>query len=283
MKTELMMITPKVAREMLECNTANRPLRPGVVATLATAFKRGEWRITHQGIAFATDGRLLDGQHRLTFISDLPDKSEVPMLVTTGLSDDAFQAIDQGKARTVRDLYGSSEGMASVARVFAGIVNSAKVKFTPPYIKSYMDWVEPEYELLTSFTPQTKKFWSCAEIRSAAIYQMKRGHDKDRIRVIYDALVKSNISAMPHAARVFAQQYLSGVTGNPRGYDAFCRALKVFNTKEPFTGSKLLIRDIPGAMSEVRDFTLSEMKKKPSNTGLKVAKPDAQFNWKQAA
>ena len=283
MKTELMMITPKVAREMLECNTANRDLRPGFVETLTEAWQRGEWRITHQGIAFATDGRLLDGQHRLTFVSELPDKTEVPMLVTTGLKDEAFDAIDQGKARTVRDLYGSSEGLASVARLFAALAATGRIKLTAPYVKTFMDWAEPEYQLLVSFSPSVKKFWSCAAIRSAAIYRMKQGHDKDRIRVIYDSLVKSNISAMPHAARVFAQQYLSGVAGNTRGYDTFCRALRVFDTKDPFTGSKLLIRDIPASISEVRAFVVGEMKKKPSSAGLKVAKPDANFSWEKAA
>ena len=283
MKTELMMITPKVALSMLDCNTINRPLRDGRVALLKDAYLRGEWRTTHQGIAFDKDGNLLDGQHRLTMISELPDGTEVQVLVTAGLPTDAFQVIDQGKARSIRDIYGTSEGLAAVARVFAGIVNTSKTGMTPQFVKVYMDWVEPEYELLVSFSPSAVKFWSCAAIRAAAVYRIKQGHDRDRIRVIYDALVKSNIGAMPQVARLFAQQYLAGVAGSHRGYDTFCRALRVFNTQEKFTASQLQIRDIPGAISEVRNFIVKEMKKSPDKAGETVAKPVAKFNWKRAA
>lgn len=283
MKTELMIITPKVALSMLDCNTINRPLRDGRVALLKDAYLRGEWRTTHQGIAFDKDGNLLDGQHRLTMISELPEGTEVPVLVTAGLPTDAFQVIDQGKARSIRDIYGTSEGLAAVARVFAGIVNTNKTGMTPQFVKEYMDWAEPEYELLVSFSPSAVKFWSCAAIRSAAVYRMKQGHDRDRIRVIYDALVKSNIGSMPLVARLFAQQYLAGVAGSHRGYDTFCRALRVFNTQEKFTASQLQIRDVPGTVAEVRDFIRNQMKKSPDHAGLKVAKPSANFNWKKAA
>jgi hypothetical protein len=284
MKTEIVLVTPKMAKSMLECNYAgNRPLKEFRVAPLRDAYTRGEWKLTHQGIAFTTDGHLIDGQHRLTMISELPDGTEVPMVVTTGLSAETFDVIDQGKPRTIQDVYGTSEGLAAVARVFASIVNTSKSGMTPQFVKMFMDWVEPEYSMLISFSPTAVKFWSCASIRAAAVLRMKQGHNKDRIRVIYDSLIKSNIGAMPQVARLFAQQYLAGVAGSHRGFDTFCRALRVFNTQDAFTASQLHIRDVPGTIAEVRTFTLREMKKSPANAGLNVAKPESNFSWKKAA
>ncbi len=283
MKTELMNITPAIARQMLECNTSNRPLRPGMVEKLAEAYRRGEWRVTHQGIAFSEDGRLLDGQHRLTFISELPDGSEVPVLVTAGLPDDAFDAIDQGKPRSIRDVYGTPDGLVAVGRFYAGIAYTKKVGITPQMVKPFLDWAHDEYDLVVSFSPGMKKFWSSAAIRSAAIYQVKRGHDSERIRVIYDSLIKSNIGAMTNGARVFTQQYLNGIVSGRNWYDTFCRALRVFNTKEPFAGSKILVREQGKEIAEVRDFLASEMKKSPGNAGQVAVKPSAKFTWKKAA
>ena len=283
MKTELMKITPAIARQMLDCNTSNRPLRPGMVEKLAAAYRRGEWRVTHQGIAFAEDGRLLDGQHRLTFISDLPDGTEVPLMVTAGLPDSAFEAIDQGKARSIRDIYGVPEGLAAVGRFFALIAYNKVGGLTPQMVKPYMDFASEEYTLLVSFSPSVRKFWSCAAIRCAAVYQMKRGHDTDRVRVIYDSLIKASIGSMTNGARVFTQQYLNGIVDGRNGYDTFCRALRVFNTKEPFAGSKILVREQNREISEVREFLALEVKKSPGNAGQEAVKPSAKFTWKKAA
>jgi hypothetical protein len=54
-------ITPKRAVELLEANTTNRPLSAPVVRAFAEAMKRGDWLVTHQGIAFDTKGVLSTG------------------------------------------------------------------------------------------------------------------------------------------------------------------------------------------------------------------------------
>ena len=65
MRSRTVTITPKRAAEMLEHNGHNRPLTRTRVREFAEAMKRGDWQLTHQGIAFDTDGQLKDGQHRL--------------------------------------------------------------------------------------------------------------------------------------------------------------------------------------------------------------------------
>lgn len=282
METRLTLVTPAMAREWLERNTDNRPLRPGVVDGFLNAYRRGEWKITHQGIAFSKTGRLLDGQHRLTFISELPDKTVVPMNVSNDLEEDAFDCIDQGFKRTVSDLYMVSAGLVAVGRFMCKLAITERAGITPQLLKPFMEWVQPEYELLTTFCPTVARMWSSAAVRSAAIINLKLGHNKDFVRLAYDSLVHSNISAMPPNVRVLAQQHMSGKIISARGLDLFCRAQRAFNSKDGDV-AKILIRDLSGQIAMNREFILRDMKKARTSAGESVAKPVQKFNWKQAA
>jgi len=284
METRLTLVTPAMAREWLERNTDNRPLRPGVVDGFLAAYRRGEWKITHQGIAFSKSGRLLDGQHRLTFISELPDKTVVPMNVSSDLEEDAFDAIDQGFKRTASDLYGVSGGLVAVARFMIKIAIPDRAGITPQFTKPFLDWVTPEYELLFTFSPSVVRTWSSAPVRSAAILNMKLGHDKDAIRVAYDALIHSNISAMSAPVRSLAQQYMSGRIVSARGYDLFCRAQRAFNTKDSNgINSKIIVKDMAGQIAMNREFILRDMKKRAAHLAANAAKPEQKISWKRAA
>src|SRR5439155_10069057 len=63
-RSRVQTVTPKKAAEYLERNTANRPLSARTVRDFAQAMRRGEWQVTHQGIAFDTEGALVDGRNR---------------------------------------------------------------------------------------------------------------------------------------------------------------------------------------------------------------------------
>lgn len=283
METRLTLVTPAMAREWLERNRDNRPLRPGVVDGFLQAYRRGEWKITHQGIAFSKSGRLLDGQHRLTFISELPDKTVVPMNVSSDLEEDAFDCIDQGFKRTVSDLYMVSAGLVSVGRFVCKLAVPDRSGVTPQFLKPFMEWVEPEFELLTTFCPAQARTWSSAAVRAAAIINIKLGHDKDFVRLAYDSLVHSNISAMPPNVRVLAQQHMSGKIISARGMDLFCRAQRAFNSKDGEV-SKIIIKDMSAQVAMNREFIVKSMaKKRPDVAGQSVAKPTQKFSWKRAA
>jgi hypothetical protein len=95
-------ITPKRAAEMLAANTSNRPLSRSTVRSFADAMERGEWLVTHQGIALDTSGVLVDGQHRLAAIieADRP----VELTVFTDVEPDTFDVLDTGKKRNAADV-----------------------------------------------------------------------------------------------------------------------------------------------------------------------------------
>lgn len=273
-KTELMNVTPALAREWLKKNTDNRRLRPGVVNEMAIAYARGEWKLTHQGIAFGSDGRLLDGQHRLTFISQLPEGTRVQLFVTSGMDPLTFDAIDQGARRTPADVLGISLNMSAAGRFFARIANGGQgAGLTVQYCAPFVEWITPEYEELVTFCSKHANIWSSSAIRCAAIYQMKRGHDADYIKQAYWSLVHADIDSMPYAARAVMQQHMSGKIVSSRTTDLFCRGLRVFDSFQRGRITKILIKDMAGTMAEVRQFVVTEMKKSPAKAGQSVAKP----------
>jgi hypothetical protein len=106
MKTKLHVsvedITPAMAEKYLEGNTHNRQVRDSVVEKYARDMKNGDWRLTHQGIAFAADGTLIDGQHRLWAIYN--SGCTVTMMVTRGAELESQEAVDGGEKRTVGDV-----------------------------------------------------------------------------------------------------------------------------------------------------------------------------------
>jgi hypothetical protein len=102
MRSKVQMVAPAKAAEWLQANTSNRPLSKPTVRAFADAMRRGEWVVTHQGIAFDTKGVLVDGQHRLAAIVE----AEIPVEVTvfTEVGEGAFDVLDTGKRRNAADV-----------------------------------------------------------------------------------------------------------------------------------------------------------------------------------
>ncbi|GGL27088.1 hypothetical protein [Planomonospora parontospora] len=102
MHSKVTLVTPELAQEWLNKNDQNRPMSRQFVATLAKAIERGEWQVTHQGIAFSENGSLIDGQHRLAAVvkANMP----VEVLVTWNVAQTAFTVMDTGRKRTGRDV-----------------------------------------------------------------------------------------------------------------------------------------------------------------------------------
>lgn len=101
MKIESYLVNPEMASKWLKSNDSNRPASYKRVDSYAEAMARGEWELTHQGIAFFTDGTLADGQHRLMAI--VKSGKSVSMQVTWGLDRTASFGIDRLRTRSVKD------------------------------------------------------------------------------------------------------------------------------------------------------------------------------------
>lgn len=82
---------------------------------LSRPIADGRWKLTHQGIAIADDGFLLDGQHRVmeVAIKGLP----IAIMVTRNATDDIFPFIDTGKRRSPGDVLYMKSGIKSAGQI----------------------------------------------------------------------------------------------------------------------------------------------------------------------
>ena len=95
-------VTPEKALEYLEkANAAgvrNRSVSDARVKMFEDIIRKGEWRTTHQGIAFDKDGNLIDGQHRLWGCVD--SEKPIQVVVTRGVAATDMTLIDRGRSRS---------------------------------------------------------------------------------------------------------------------------------------------------------------------------------------
>lgn len=127
LKTSVQTMTPERADELLRYTlgrVAQRRLSDKRVRDLVGVMERGEWQVTHQGIALSDDGAVLDGQHRLEAIRR--HGHPVPIMVTEGVDPATFAVIDVGARRTLADTLH-----------IAGHVNTATVGTAARYVMAW--------------------------------------------------------------------------------------------------------------------------------------------------
>lgn len=94
LRIERQTVTPEQARYWLAVtNVHNRPLNKVWLRQLISDRMHGRWKPTHQGIAFDTNGHLVDGQHRLHMVvaTNLPTE----LTVAYGLEPATREVVDQ--------------------------------------------------------------------------------------------------------------------------------------------------------------------------------------------
>jgi hypothetical protein len=112
--TEWVNVTPKMAAEILiKHNNDNRNVRKLVMSRYQHDMESGQFPVTHQGLAFASDGTLLDGQHRLMAIRE--SGKPMWMLITRGLPRDIQQFLDRGARRSPSDFLDGTHSRLRVA------------------------------------------------------------------------------------------------------------------------------------------------------------------------
>lgn len=101
METQVMTITPDMAREWLKLNMKyNRPVMKSTVHGYARQMRNGTWSLTHQGIAFDENGALIDGQHRLNAIIEANVPVQMNVTKNVCRKDGEVFTIDMGRKRT---------------------------------------------------------------------------------------------------------------------------------------------------------------------------------------
>jgi hypothetical protein len=119
MKTEVKLITPALAKKLLENNNMNRALKPQMIKEYARQMIVGLWKEdTGEAIKIAFDGTLLDGQQRLTALIDA--NVELKFLVISDLGKEIFTVLDSGIKRNAGDAFHCA-GILNATNVAAGI------------------------------------------------------------------------------------------------------------------------------------------------------------------
>lgn len=101
----VIVVDSTTATRWLTKNTKNRKIRQAVVQRYRTDMESGRWSFAGDPIRFDVHGNLIDGQHRLTALSEIEGVS-IPMLVIRGLPPEMQSVMDQGSRRTPGDQLG---------------------------------------------------------------------------------------------------------------------------------------------------------------------------------
>jgi hypothetical protein len=233
MKTEIVLMTPAFAQEILKKNTKNRKIRRSSVETFRTLLRRGEWVLTHQGVAISSEDVLLDGQHRLLAIVETGIPAKV--LFSTDCDPAIYQAIDRGISRTNEDSTQIPRRIIEVLNFFAQI-DSGTGRKTPGQLGELDGIFGAQARLLMDAAPSHRAVFSAAPVRAAAcLLMMERESAAGEFMGLYRRLTLLDFEGLPPAAATFSKFALRrpNVGGCGGQMMLFCKALKALDTSRP--------------------------------------------------
>ena len=241
-------ITPAIATAWLNANEGNRRLDWNYIAQLARDMKAGQFACTHQGIAFDTQGRLIDGQHRLWAILE----AEVPvrMRVFYNESPDSTIHIDGNHPRRAADrmTLGRSLGtvrveeLATLRAMLAGIAMVPKhrtVQEEMRLLEQYREAILFAHEHL----PVTRPAGIANSISRAVLARGWYCISEDRVLERFCEVLRRGTSSGPleHIVVLLRNQLIElrkhGTTQEvrQRQYALTSRALCAYSQGEPLT------------------------------------------------
>jgi hypothetical protein len=104
MDLKKVLVTPKLAKELLLKNNANRKITDNRVNVYASDMRNGRWKEnTAEFIKITDDGDILDGQHRLLAI--IQADTCITLQIAYGVSKSVFDVLDTGKIRSSSDVF----------------------------------------------------------------------------------------------------------------------------------------------------------------------------------
>ena len=250
-------ITPELARLLLEKNTKNRKVRTSHVKDLASAILRGEWQVTHQGIAISVDGTMIDGQHRCLAV--IASNTPVEMMVAYDCAADIFSVTDSGAIRTMSDRSEIPRHICQTITYACSITTGSGKPSASQVTKLYGTSFGLSVERLLKHAPTKCKVFSAAACVSAAAahlayYVSDKNHAGENYVIeTYRDLTTSNLNDMPPIARAWVSQTMRSPR-NGRDENLF-RAMKVFNN-ENMHHSKIVLPENAGelARKSLRDL-----------------------------
>ena len=227
MTTMVMDITPAQAEEFLRLNCTNRDIRPSWVAMLQKMIERGEWKLTHQGIAITNDNRLLDGQHRLRAI--VAAGVTVQMNVSFDCDPDTFVVLDGGVKRTAADHLKVSVGTAALARMLFRLL--ARPDRTPPtstQLAEVLSWSKEVIDEVAAMCGK-KNGRSSIGIQMALCAHLMA--DRPDVKPAFIAFHAAEFDDMPASLKALTRQIMDGKTSATK--DAWELSARAWRAMDP--------------------------------------------------
>lgn len=209
-------VDPSLAALLLEGNVRNRKISRHLVSAMARDMREGRWRKTHQGIALDKDGRLVDGQHRLSAIVE--SGATIKILVTYNVDPDAFMVVDVGgRPRSQADVFflkhGTKEASITVAtlRILGGLGLASMtsiLRVTPPEIEALHVKFGKDVAWAVSIISPKRNLgpWSTAPFVAACAYAMPT--DVERVTDFLETTVSETAGKTKTMAAL--RRYLEG-------------------------------------------------------------------------
>lgn len=212
-ETKLITMTPELAKKYLEKNISNRPLRNNGVNYIAGIIERGEWEVTHQGIAIDENGLFIDGQHRLHGI--IKAGIAVDILVTTGVSRKSYGVIDGQLPRNLSDKTGINKRAVEIISFLMSNFENIN-RPTAKQAEYRYQYLEPLISAQQDKCSTNIKTLSSTGFRSAVIVNMIGIKDYSFTLETYYNLVNGNVSKLTRSGESLMKQFIRGVLLNDR-------------------------------------------------------------------
>lgn len=211
-KSTIETITPEQAAGYLLRNSpVQRKLSIAAVRYLAAQIVRGEWVLTHQGIAFDEDGYIIDGQHRLAAIAMA--ERPVEMMVSRGMPSSTFRAIDHGVGRTNAVRFGVAPAVMTplvLAAKLAFCESGGSQKPTDGQIEQAQAAYGDAVQALVDANPVNRPNISTGPVKLGAATIMVETPDyADDVIRLYAALVEMKLEDVTRSLQMFASVALA--------------------------------------------------------------------------
>lgn len=204
------LITPDIARQLLERNTLNRNKKSLKIQQYSHDMAAGQWHPDSSDLRFDNAGRLMDGQNRLyaCIAADVPFAT----FVRTGLDPEAMPHIDTGASRSAGDVF-KMHGVSDYNNVAAAVSLRAKYdsivadgetiieRRVPLTRQEALDWLAQH--------PMVEKFSNIAN----SVYQVAPGVQ----RSVWIAGFSAAAEVDEELARRTAGQFIAGDLVGPLG------------------------------------------------------------------
>lgn len=238
-------ITPHTASWYLEFNNSNRPLRMSHIKSLAFDMVNGDWQVTHQGIAFDTNGRLIDGQHRLHAIIEAGVPIQIS--VTRGCSAASFSILDRGANRSQSDILGWPKKITEVITLAVRIASGTNPTVSRIRLMGESRLIK-NCQMLLDHCSTCRPTMSTAGVKLAACVQMTEQQDNQFVISQYKALVLAQYNDMTKCTQSFNRQVSDKQMARE---ELFCRAMFAFDNREINRQHIIITEDVIAQKNEI--------------------------------